>query len=371
MLTSEILFVLFRSEFVHRVMAKSALYVSVAYIITVIINYIFEKLGKKFADLEHPSNVTVFLTVRNPLIMYLWIVCLYDIVEIANLNEIQVLKNLEVILVTFVLMWLAFLLTSEFTRKIIDKKQLRDEVIDYGGIMFLERLLQFIIFFIIALFAMAEIGVSLSGLLTIGGIGGLAVSLAAKDVIANIFGSILIYIDKPFAIGDWVDSPDKRIEGIVEDIGWRRTVVLSFGKFPIYVPNSLFNSIVVENKGRMRCRQISEIIPIRSVDLSKIDKITGEAKEMLLNDSNISRKGYTLVYFESVARPAVLNLKLVVYTNVVDLPRYSVMKQSVLMRVINIIKENGGELAYDVTHVTINGGSGNEGASTTIFTEES
>jgi MscS family membrane protein len=341
----------------------------VAYIVTKVISYIFEKLRKKFTDSEYPSNVTIFLAAKNPLVMYIWIICVYDVVEIANLGNMQVLDNIEIILITFVLMWLAFLVTSECTRKIIHNKQQREETIDYGGVIFLERLIQSLIFLTIALFSMAELGVSLSGLLTIGGIGGLAVSLAARDVIANIFGSILIYLDKPFTIGDWVDSPDKKIEGIVEDIGWRRTVILSFAKFPIYVPNSLFNSIVLENKGRMRCRRIDEIIPIRSIDLSKIDKITSEAKEMLLNDSNISRKGFTLVYFESIARPAVLNLKLLAYTNVVDLPRYSVMKQSVLMRTINIIKENGGELAYDVTHVTINSGS-NVGTAN-IVTEES
>lgn len=341
----------------------------VAYVVTSIVSYIFNKLRKNFSSDGQASNVTIFLSIKNPLITYVWIVCAYDIVEIANLSEVQILKNLEVILTTFVLMWLTFLITTEYTKKIVDKKQLKEEVIDYGGVIFLERLVQSVIFLLIALLSMSIMGVSPSGLLTIGGIGGLAVSLAARDIIANIFGSILIYIDKPFAIGDWVNSPDRKIEGIVEDIGWRRTVVLSFAKFPIYVPNSLFNSMILENKGRMRCRQIDEIIPIRSLDPSKIDKITYEAREMLLNDSNISKKGFTLVYFESVSRPAVLNLRLIAYTNVVDLPRYSVMKQSVLTRTIAIIKENGGELAYDIAHVTINRGS-NDGMSTNLVTEE-
>ncbi|MDR2077811.1 MAG: mechanosensitive ion channel family protein [Rickettsiales bacterium] len=338
----------------------------VAYVITEVISYVFKILKEKFTDAEHPSNATIFLTVKNPLIMYVWIVCAYDIVEIASLEEIQILNSLEIVLVSFVLLWLVVSVTDEYTKKIIYRKQCKKEIVDYGGIVFLERLVQFLIFILVALFAMSGLGVSLSGLLTIGGIGGLAVSLAARDMIANIFGSILIYIDKPFAIGDWVNSPDKKIEGIVEDIGWRRTVILSLSKYPIYVPNSLFNSIVVENKGRMRCRQIDEIIPVRMMDISKIDKITSEIREMLLNDSNISRKGFILVYFESVARPSVLNLRVLAFTSAVDLPRYSETKQSVLMRAINIVKENGGELAYDVAHVTICNNPGE----TNIFSEK-
>ena len=90
---------------------------------------------------------------------------------------------------------------------------------------------------------MQTLGFSVSGVMAFGGIGGIAIGFAAKDLLANFFGALTIYLDRPFSEGDWIRSPDREIEGIVENIGWRLTVIRSFDKRPIYVPNSVFASI--------------------------------------------------------------------------------------------------------------------------------
>ena len=85
------------------------------------------------------------------------------------------------------------------------------------------------------------LGYSVSGLLAFGGVGGLAVGFAAKDLLANFFfGGLMIHLDRPFTIGDWISSTDREIEGVVENIGWRLTIIRAFDKRPIYIPNSLF-----------------------------------------------------------------------------------------------------------------------------------
>ena len=72
-----------------------------------------------------------------------------------------------------------------------------------------------------ALMAMQTLGISISGVLAFGGIGGIAVGFAAKDLLANFFGGLVIYLDRPFKVGDWIRSPDRDIEGTVVKIGWR------------------------------------------------------------------------------------------------------------------------------------------------------
>ena len=62
--------------------------------------------------------------------------------------------------------------------------------------------------------------------------GGLIVGMAAKDLLSNLFGALMVYMDKPFKVGDWIRSPDKSIEGTVEDIGWRVTRIRTFDKRP-------------------------------------------------------------------------------------------------------------------------------------------
>src|SRR5690606_30903944 len=85
-----------------------------------------------------------------------------------------------------------------------------------------------------------SLGFSVSGVLAFGGIGGIAIGFAARDLLANFFGALMLYFDRPFAVGDWVRSPDREIEGTVEDIGWRLTRIRTFDQRPLYVPNSIF-----------------------------------------------------------------------------------------------------------------------------------
>ena len=102
---------------------------------------------------------------------------------------------------------------------------------------------------------------------------GIAVGFAAKDLLANFFGGLMVYLDRPFAIGDWIRSPDREIEGTVEEIGWRVTCIRTFDKRPIYVPNSVFTQVTVENPSRMLNRRIYETIGVRYDDAAKVRDI--------------------------------------------------------------------------------------------------
>ncbi|MCP5821341.1 mechanosensitive ion channel family protein, partial [Klebsiella pneumoniae] len=83
------------------------------------------------------------------------------------------------------------------------------------------RVLKILIVIVVFLFYGEHFGMSLSGLLTFGGIGGIAIGMAGKDILSNLFSGIMLYFDRPFKIGDWVSSPDRQIEGTVVEIGWR------------------------------------------------------------------------------------------------------------------------------------------------------
>ena len=107
------------------------------------------------------------------------------------------------------------------------------------------RISKIIIIVITSLILMQEIGLSISGLLAFGGVGGLIVGLAAKDLLSNFFGGMMIFFDRPFRVGEFIKSPDRNIEGIVEKIGWRLTVVRTFSKNVLYIPNTAFSSIIV------------------------------------------------------------------------------------------------------------------------------
>lgn len=325
----------------------SIIYLISTYIIVKIINIILSKLEKKVENTEYTTTIALLLTLKEPLNIFIWITCIYKIIKLTNYDLIF-LYEIRVSLITIVALWLFFRFISRYTKTIIEKKEKNKENIDYGGIDFIKKLTQVSVFFITVLIGLGKLGVNFQSLMAIGGAGGLAIGFAAKDLLSNIFAALTIYIDKPFSVGDWIASPDRNIEGDVEEIGWRQTRILTFAKYPIYVANSVFTNIIIENKTRMKSRRISEIIPIRYIDILKMDKITKEIKEMLKNHSNINQRMITIVAFDSVSTTATLNLKLYTFANTIEWLRYTEIKQDILIKVIRIIQDNGGELAYGV-----------------------
>jgi MscS family membrane protein len=189
------------------------------------------------------------------------------------------------------------------------------------------------------------LGFSISGVLAFGGIGGVAVGFASKDLLSNFFGGFIIYMDRPFAVGDWVRSPDREIEGTVENIGWRVTRIRTFDKRPLYVPNSVFSHIAVENPSRMSNRRIKETIGIRYDDASKIEIIINQIKEMLKKHSDIDA-GKTLIVNFNCFAPSSLDFFIYTFTKTTDWIEFHNVKQDVLLKIIKIVNENGAEFAF-------------------------
>ena len=120
----------------------------------------------------------------------------------------------------------------------IADKQAKGETFDRATLDAAVKLLRLSVLITAFLVALQTLGFSISGVLAFGGIGGIAVGFAAKDLLANFFGGLMIHLDRPFAVGDWVRSPDREIEGTVERIGWRQTLIRTFDTRPLYIPNS-------------------------------------------------------------------------------------------------------------------------------------
>ena len=181
---------------------------------------------------------------------------------------------------------------------------------------------------------------------------GLAVGFAAKDLLANFFGGLMIYMDRPFNVGEWIRSPDKEIEGTVEKIGWRLTTIRTFDKRPLYIPNSIFNNISVENPSRMSNRRIKETIGIRYDDLSKMEKIINDVRKMLKEHADIDTTKTLIVNFNEFA-PSSLDFFIYTFTKTTDWIRYHEIKQDILLNIINIVESNGAECAFPTSTLHI------------------
>ena len=195
------------------------------------------------------------------------------------------------------------------------------------------------------LIILQELGYSVSGVLAFGGIGGIAIGFAAKDLLANFFGGMMIYLDKPFVVGDWVRSPDRSIEGTVEDIGWRLTRIRTFDKRPLYITNSMFASIVVENPSRMSNRRIFENLGIRYDDGAKMKVICDDVREMIRQHPEIDTDQTIIVHFN---RYGDSHLEFMVYcfTRTTEWVKYHAIKEDVMLKIMAIVEGHGAEFAF-------------------------
>ncbi|WP_082087193.1 mechanosensitive ion channel family protein [Teredinibacter purpureus] len=218
--------------------------------------------------------------------------------------------------------------------------------------MAMGKLLRISVIITSVLVALQSLGYSVSGVLAFGGIGGIAVGFAAKDLLANFFGGLMVYLDRPFTVGDWVRSPDKNIEGTVEDIGWRLTRIRTFDKRPLYVPNATFTQISVENPSRMSHRRIYETIGVRYDDANKMELIVTEVKNMLANHDEIDPDATLIVNFNAFAAYS-LDFFVYCFTKTTNWVYFHEVKQDILLKIIHIIESHGAECAFPTSTLHI------------------
>lgn len=239
------------------------------------------------------------------------------------------------------LAWFLIRFINRIEKSILANKQKADKTtVDAIG-----KILRVSVVVTSVLVALQTLGFSISGVLAFGGIGGIAIGFAAKDLLANFFGGLMIFLDRPFAVGDTVMSPDRNIEGTVEKIGWRLTVIRTFDKRPLFVPNSVFATIAVENKSRMLNRRINETIGIRYEDASKMDAIVKKVKEMLLNHPEIDGNQTIIVNFTSFA-PSSLDFFIYTFTKTTNWVDFHEIKQDILLKIMEIIEGEKAECAF-------------------------
>ncbi|MFW0777497.1 MAG: mechanosensitive ion channel family protein [Rickettsiales bacterium] len=202
------------------------------------------------------------------------------------------------------------------------------------------------------LMVLPSLGISISGVLAFGGVGGIIIGLAAKDMLTNFFGAMMIHLDRPFAIGEWISLPEKNIEGIVEDIGWRQVVVRNFSRRKIFIPNAMFGTMVLENPSRMTHRKIDETIGVRYDDIPKVEAIINDVREFLLGHPEIDDNETLVVNLNSFGAYSV-DFRVYTFTRRTSLDEYMKLKQEVLLKISDIITSHGAEIAFPTQIVNL------------------
>lgn len=231
---------------------------------------------------------------------------------------------------------------------LVQKMRCKMNNIDDSMFEFILKIVRVIIYIIAVLIIIALLGVNLNTLVAGLGIGGVIVTLAAQDTAKNLFGGFVIFIDKPFAVGDWIEmSP---YEGIVEDITFRSTRIRTFENSIVNIPNSIISDTSIVNWSKMEKRRFKTNLCIKTdTSLEKLDRFKERVKNMLQDRERIYDESI-IVNFDEI-RDDGLNVLISSYTDSVDYSSYIAEKDSINNKIMKILREENIELARDTRTV--------------------
>ena len=320
-------------------------------LLTGVVRYIasrsLAKVQQRADQTVHVWDDALVAAIRKPLNLGIWIMGISFAIDSMGLDaqaEIFTLTNqARDVAVVWLLIWFAIGFTENVERGFVEGKH--GDKVDATTAAAVAKLLRAAIIISGALMALQTFGFSISGVLALGGVGGIAIGFAARSLLANFFGALMIFLDRPFSVGDWIRSPDRSIEGTVEFIGWRVTQIRTFDQRPLYVPNSVFTEVSVENPSRMKNRRIFETFGIRYDDLPQMRSIVADVHAMLAAHEDIARDRTLMVNFVTFGASS-LDFFVYTFTRTTDWATFHQVKQDVLLRIADIVAAHGAEFAF-------------------------
>ncbi len=328
---------------------------------TLLLNFVIKRLfARLHLKVQKTNNLWDDLLIESssrPIGLLIWLLGILFAADVVQHHKpaaiFAVIDPLRDVGVIAILIYFVLRLTHG-TEELLIKKQSESGESDFDEhtVQAIGKLIRISVFITGGLILLQTLGYSISGILAFGGVGGIAVGFAAKDLLANFFGGLMIYLDRPFKVGDWIRSSEKEIEGTVEHIGWRLTRIRTFDKRPLYVPNSIFTNITVENPSRMTNRRIKETLGIRYDDVGKMATIVEQVKQMLREHPEIDNQQTLIVNFNTFADCSV-NFFIYTFTKTTEWVLFHEIKQDVLLKIAEIVENNQAEFAFPTSTLHI------------------
>jgi MscS family membrane protein len=258
----------------------------------------------------------------------------------AFLAVMEFTRDITVIVVTA---WLLCLAVDAVVRQLEKRRTPQPGMGENLLLPLIGRLIK-IILVIFALFRVAEeCGQDSTRVLAALGIGGVALALAGKDTVENVFGSIMILLERPFRLNDWIITKD--IEGRVEHVGMRSTRVRTFYNSLITVPNSQFITSPVDNMGRRLYRRMKVMLSVTyDTPPEKIVAFTEGVQEIVRKHPR-TRKDFYHVRLHNLAS-ASLDILLYVFFVTNDYGEEIEAREQLLLDILRLAKKLKVEFAF-------------------------
>ena len=215
-------------------------------------------------------------------------------------------------------------------------------------LIFFAKIIKAVIVIIAVLIVLGEFGVNINGLITGVGLGGLTFALAAQDTASNIFGGLVIISDKPFAVGDWIQTAS--IEGTVEDISFRSTRIRTFDDALLVVPNSTLSSASITNWSKMNKRKVKFNIGLTyNTAPSQVKNIIADI-ETFLNSHKDIVSDTPLVKLDEFGSSS-LNIIVMFFSSQTSLAELKRVREEINYEILDVVHRHESSFAFPSTSV--------------------
>lgn len=260
-----------------------------------------------------------------------------------SVNVNYYLSLLLEITVSVSFIWLFYNITDVFTKYLSVLTSKTETKLDDQLIPLIRKTLRFFVLLMGVIIILQNNGYNVASLIAGLGIGGLAVALAAKDTLANFFGSITIFVDKPFRIGDWIKVGN--VEGTVEEVGFRSTRIRTFYNSLVSVPNSNIANTDVDNLGLRKYRRLLTTLNLTYSTSPEQMEAFVEGVKAIVKANKHFRQDFYEVHFNSFGSHS-LDVMIYVFFDVPDWSTELQQKHNFFLEILKLAQEIGVEFAF-------------------------
>ena len=294
---------------------------------------------------DKPYYQKIFTIIEKPL---RWVIMIIGMIATLSLLQLsEAIKTFFDLLIStaiiFIVTWFFLRALTLVREYLITISHNLNEDLGPTFSKFFVTFLRLIILLIALINILTTWGINVNGFIASLGLIGMALALAAKDTASHFFGSVMIFTDSPFKIGDWIKTPD--VEGVVEEIGMRSTKIRTFAKALATVPNAMLANAAVLNWSRMDKRRIKMTLGLTYGTTSmQMRTILSEIRELLANHEEVHQETIFVNFTEF--QDSSLGIFCYFFTKTTNWGRYMQVRENINLDIMHIVEKNGAGFAF-------------------------
>lgn len=311
---------------------------------------VIRRLVRLFSKTSFKYDEMIVEALGRPLTAFVIVFCIYlaSLIIAKGLlltpDVWSLLNTIHLVALGCIVVWAAYRLVDVFAHYLDDVAAGGDASVKGQFIPVLKQSLRIFTVIIGTLTILATLHVDIKAMLGGLGIGGIAIALAAQDAVGNFIGTISIFTERPFKVGDWIQVGNK-VDGNVEQIGFRSTKVRTWPKTQMTIPNKILATEIVDNWSRMPKRRIKMTVGVTyATTAEQMEELLERIRQLLRDHEGVDQDMF-LVRFTDFGASS-LDIFLYYFSKSIKWDEHLAVRERINLSIMRIIREMGLSIAF-------------------------